>query len=316
MRADQRRVYHLQLRVTAKADGAVAPKVRDIADALLYAEQNSLAYHELENGSLALTIADVGVGTDYCRFLVKASDLKGSDVSFTHRISGAQRDGGKQGDEGRDYGAHVLIKLPKVGEPDYVAKMLLERQTNLSRSMVRSLIQAVLRAVRKHDRAYFQSNHSGGIRVKGVPKKVSFQPYIWLEAEPSDFIANALNGLTIQDIKLVKQRHRSPVQARPWLAESVSELRLVPTALATAKIKLSELKDAMKDKSADYETAIIRFEDPNTGESRKVKMVTSDGTILDDTYIKASTVYSISPPLSECPKAVATHMIDKMKNLL
>lgn len=323
MRNDERKIYFYDIEVgTNKKAASPPPLITEIAEVLVKRCEESIesqtpkALHSINNDTAFLEIRDARVDYEkgFATLLLRNSDQTAPDAFFSNPLKGTSRPARKRKGEGRDYAAHLLIRLEPSSPNNYLA--LLERNTGLHASHVKRLLQAVLKQQYQEDPATFQCHDDSGAKDKhGNPKIVSFRPMLELRGHPSDsFISDLENG-TLQEILLVHDEQNVQLGGQNWLRKSEQVVRVKPKSVPSTGL-WPKLKSALKGQSSKgFEKARIQFK-RSDGEVKSVELATSTGAALDDYYIKSVKITDIWPVLDDSSDAIVDHLANRMEGLL
>jgi hypothetical protein len=318
MRNDERLIYYYDLVVGVNKQAAVAPSLMDVIEVLKSACDTDDAFLDIDKGTATLSLTHVEIKLDkmVATLLVEISDKRAPDVHFVNAETGNVRDARKQAGEGRGSSAHLLVSL--IEQPDrpdtYVA--LLEKNTGLSRSLVKRLFQAVLRKAYKADPNTFTCENKFGARTRaGNVKREQFRPMLDFEGHPSsDFIDDLEEG-TLKEITLIRGEAMTAIGGKTWLKKAETTVTISADYNGLIPNLWNQVKEVLRVKSEDYENARVKFKSID-GHSHTVPIDTASGNIVDDRYVKSVRLTAINPFLDEYYPGIVGHLRDIILNLL
>ncbi len=318
MRNDERRVRFFEVRVRpSKVDG-MPPAMSDVLQQLKLRADGGNAQHDINAGSATLEIAAVDIDSAKNRavLLLRISDRNGSDAYFSDPKNSTSRVERKQGNEGRGYGAHLLLSTSEYqGKPGIYAGIL-EVNTGLHIANVIRLLHGVLNDIYKEDAELFCSPHkSGKIGRDKKPKMVCFRPMFEFLGLPSDQLVSDLENGTLRDVVLIDSTTKTSMGSAPWLQQHETAITLKPAASMISNVWSAVCSAAKAQVEHGFSKARIRFKSPDN-QQHTIDFDPDTGALLNDEYVKSIRLTAISPPLDESADALVPHFVKLLDQAL
>lgn len=312
MKNDERRVYFYDVEAMPRSKRVVPPKSKILIDIIDQSYLDSDVTHYVENNNRFLTITDRSEETDWFIYYVKSSDKRGAESSYTDFPTNSVTRHKKTSKQGRDAGAHVLISKT----PDPVAGshlVLIEKNSGIQRAHISSLFKKIIRSAYKtYPNLFLFPDASGARDSNGNPELIKSQIIFSLSGHPSDSFKTALTGNSFLEIEMVNLDPKTTMGGSSWLDPVEERVKFKPTSSPTLGSIFKNVEAFVKGKSRDFDSARIKFDDPESEKPETFQMAT-DGTILTEKFLRSVWVDKISPPMPDCCDGVHAGFVRKLK---
>ncbi len=315
LKRTERQVFAYDMIVGARAQNAVPPTMLEIVAAWETMFNAAACSHEREQGSVIYRIGDIDIDpqAEIARILIRRCDTNAANAVYSHRHTGVPRIAQKQADEGGDRAAHLVISLvQETGRPNHYLCHL-EGVPGLSHRLVQATLNSVLKKSISTGQAVFQYPDPNGARVRGGGAKMhSFVPIIELAGHLSQALIQDLENGVIENVTLVASQAHNNLGGNQYMVESERSLKVKVDKAMPRQGRVNAMLAAFQTRQADFQTAKIRFKDPN-GSPRSIDYDIATGTPEQQKYIKFYSVDGINPPMDESCVSLAPFLADAMK---
>ena len=261
--------------------------------------------------SATMLLGDIAVDNaqQLVSFLVRLSDKSAPNFVYSDPAAGQFNVYAKAGDEGSDFGCHVVISTaPEQGFPN-VYTCALERITGLNSDLVRRLLSKLLNYQFHDDPTSFTYPHpAGGLNQQGLPRTERCCPHIELRGRPSDTLIADINNGQITGISLVKAELATPIAGAAFLNKKESELRLQIDQNNLPANMWQSLLQAFQANSGQYGAAKVSYKVPGVDRSVTVQINTANGHPLEEMYVTSFELTNIHPFLDHSAMQIVGHL--------
>lgn len=257
-------------------------------------------------------ISDWKWSGDILTVLVNKSDKGMSDPVFSDPETGHRRTAKKNGKEGQDFSAHLVIKFPKNDlDP---ALVLVEKCIGLGTYHIARLFDQIIRDVKKINPKEFKIKHPDGSSDKsGSPKMLTVGYHSSFEGHVSKQFINDLEKGTIQSLELITERNKhNKFDSQGYMTEKATVLNISVKDDGGWSKKFQTIARSIKKRSKDYEKARVRFK-YESGAPGMVDVETDSGAA--DGFTKKSRITSPNE-LESSYDIICNDIARRMKSLL
>lgn len=317
MKKNERTVYFYDLSIIARSRSFEAPKpisVRKAFDLIKLIPEESRV-RNFSNGQEEFYISDWrwDEKEEIACILINKSDKDLSDPIFTDPTNRKRRVVEKMNGEGQDFSIHAVIKFPKdTSEP---AVLLLEHCNGLGVSVLKRLLNGLLKDAKSLEPASYEQNHPDGSRDEnGKSRKYKVNFTFGVAGHPSSDFINDLNRGKVDSIELITETKRyNQIDQEGYIKEKCQILSVtLSDSEGLLKDKATKVVNFIKNKKADFGKARIKFK-TESGLSRTVEMSTEDG--LASQYVKKEKIEGFVKTLDSSYEKINDQILSKMKVL-
>lgn len=317
MKKKERIVYFYDLLIKAHSKTFEAPKPISIEKALnlIFFDTNAERSMERQHGRKIIYIPDYNWSKDKqsISILLNMSDQDISDPTFSVPKKKMVREIKKNENEGQDFSAHVVIKLPN--DESLPALLLLEYSSGLGSKIIESLFSKLISKAKENNPNIFQQNHpDGSVDKHGNPRKYSVDFKFELQGHISKELKNDLEHGKIQSIELITNREKhNYIDTDCYIEEHCKTLVLKAKEDQFIKDKYTKVMNVILNKKDEYNQAKIKFR-TCTGMDRTVDFDTND--FKERGYVRREKINSFNSPLKSSYQEICNDIIDQMKQLM
>jgi len=313
MQNNQRQFYIFDLEIGARKAGAVVPAMNDLIP-IYQRMKNNARYHPIRRKTATLLVGDMAVDAaqQFVTLLVRLSDQLTPNSVYSDPVAGDFQEHVKVGNQGSDFGCHVLISTaPEQGLPNTYT-CAIERVQGFSFALVQRLLSKLLNFEYNDDPASFSYPHpAGGLDRQGQPRKDRCCPHIELRGRPSDTLINDINNGHLSGISLVKTEAITPIAGAAYLRRKSSELKLDIDYNNLPANLWNSMMQAFQQNSGQYGIAKVSYQVPGSKRTVTIEINTANGAALTEMYILSYELTNIFPFLAQS----AINIVDHLKNL-
>lgn len=310
MRNDQRQFFIYDLEIAARKNDAEIPDLATVVAVWEKLRASGQTY-PVRNGDATLVIGDIKHDTahDALTLLIRISDKKSPNSVYSDLGAGSFQEHIKVGDQGSDFGCHVLIsKKSEIGLANTYTT-LIEKVPNISYDLVRRILSKFLNYEHNANQGFYTYPHpNGGLTRAGQPRTDRCCPHIELRGRPSDTFINDLNNGRLTGVSLVKTEGHTPVGGAAYLVKKSSELLLGIDHNNLPANVWPGLKAAILATAAAYPVAKIAYKMPGLNRTVTVDVDAATGAPLEDLYVKSVEFTGITPFLAQSAQTVVPHL--------
>lgn len=309
-------VYDLE--VGARKAGAVVPPMRDVIT-IWQRLSGAGQTHEVLGGDGTMLVGGVEIDdvNDVVVLLVRLSDKSSPNSVYSDPSARTFREHRKTGNQGSDFGCHVIISLTAERNLPNVYTCAVERVPGLSSDLVRRLLSKFLNIEYNQDPdAFTYPDPAGGLNRAGQARTARCCPHIELRGRPSTAFIDDLNRGRLTGITLIKSEPVMPIGGAAYLVKKSSELKLDIDHNSLPANLWNGLRGAFRQNAAAYPAARVTYKLPGGSRQVSVEIDAANGTLLSDAYVLAFDVGNIYPFLAQSAEAIVPHLRDRAIPLL
>lgn len=312
MQNNQRQFYIFDLEIGARKAGAVVPTMNELI-AVYQRMKDNARYHSIRKATATLLIGDMAVDAaqQFVTLLVRLSDQLTPNSVYSDPVAGEFEEHVKVGNQGSDFGCHVLISTaPEQGMPN-IYTCAIERVQGLPFALVQRLLSKLLNFEYNDDPASFSYPHpAGGLDRHGQPRRDRCCPHIELRGRPSDTLINDINNGHLSGISLVRTEVVTPIAGAAYLRRKSSELKLEIDYNNLPANLWNSMLQAFQQNSGQYGIAKVSYQIPGSKRTVTVEVNTANGAALSEMYILSFELLNIYPFLAQSAMNIVDHLRD------
>lgn len=312
MRNDFRQFLIYDFEVAARKAGASVPTMHELA-AVLNRQMAAGRTYAISGGTGTLLLGGLQLDTvnDALVLLVRLSDKNAPNSVYSDPASGFFNEHQKVGNQGADFGCHVLISLsPERGLPNTYT-CAIERIVGLPPALVQRLISKFLNFEYHDDPAFFSyPSPGGGITRAGTPRMDRCCPHVEMRGRPSPTLVDDINNGRLSGVSLIKTETATPLAGAPFLVKKKSELKLDINYGSLPANIWNGLTAAIGQHAGTYQSAKIAYRLPTSDRTVTVEIDTATATPLADIYVQTFDVSRIFPFLAQSARSIVPHLRD------
>ncbi|WP_309621939.1 hypothetical protein [Novosphingobium sp.] len=315
MKRTERQIYIYDVSVRSRSRHAVPPPLSDVIVALRAAVDGQLAVIERDRGTIIYRIGELEVDdiANTVTLLIRRGDTNASNAVYSHRVTGASRVAEREEDEVGDRAAHLVISL--VSESARPGRYLahLEGVPAIGHRVVQALLNRAVSQATKNNLSFFSYDDPAGARDhQGSLKTHPFVPLIELLGHPHENLINDLEQGTVSQITLIDARPKGQLGGNQYLEEREHIVQVKVDSAMPAGNRLAGLIGAARTRRASFQTAAIRFKDPQ-GHNRTVKFDIDSGNPEQLQYLASYDISGVAPPLNDSSDHIVVRLADQIK---
>jgi hypothetical protein len=262
-------------------------------------------------------LADIQIDAANSRasLLINRSDRDASNAVYSDPEENHFRNVPKQGKEGNDFSAHLVIKLNATSSSSLA---LLEVSPGLSSRKIEGFLNGLFRHCVRTNRASYQLNHpNGACNASGTPLKVTAIHKAEFRGHPSTQFVSELNQGVLESIELIDMRKLG----LPWdthaQTKEVSRSILLKSNPNGTGTNFQRVLDAVHlGHSREYASAKVKFK-TETKIPRTVLLETEHAHLAnDELFVKKETVSGFSALLESSYQVLHPEICGKMYGYL
>lgn len=311
MQNDLRTFHVYDLEISARKDGASIPTMMEVLEVWRRMHANRTVFPMLK-GNKNLVIGDFhhDLQQNYITILIRLSDKLAPNSVYSDLDTGAFNEHLKVGNQGADYGCHVIVSTAPEAAQANVYTCCVEKVTGLPAGIVQRMLSMFLHFEYSANEKFYQyPAPGGGLKKDGSPRMDRCLPHIEMRGRPSDTLINDINNGTLSGISLVKAEQVAPIAGAPYLIKQTSELKLsIDQGNLPAQV-FQGLQHALQQNSGEYGIAKVSYKIPNSKRVVTVELNAATGQPLNDLYIEAYDIGPIFPPLAQSSQNIVQRLI-------
>jgi hypothetical protein len=217
----------------------------------------------------------------------------------------------KVGNQGADFGCHVLLSTePEAGLPNTYT-CAIERISGLPPGLAQRLLSKLLHYEYEDNEKFFTyPRPGGGVGKDGQPRTERCCPHVDLRGRPSDTLIADINAGHITGVSLVKIEPVHPLGGSAFLTRKSSELKLsIDHGNLPANV-WNGLRTALIAQATEYPVAKLSYKLPNAKRTVTVEIDSQTGAPLEDLYVKMFEISNIFPFLAQSTQNIVNHLRD------
>ncbi len=311
MQNDLRTFHVYDLEVSAKKDGATIPSMSDVLTVWNKMHVNKTIFPML-NGNKNLIIGDLhhDQQNNYICLLIRLSDKLAPNSVYSDLDTDGFNEHLKVGNQGADYGCHVLVSTAPEAAQANVYTCCVEKVSGLPASVVQRMLSMYLHfEYTANDTFYQYPAPGGGLKKDGSPRMERCLPHIKMRGRPSDTLINDINNGTLSGISLIKTEQVAPIAGAPYLLKESSELKLTIDQGNLPAQVFQGIQHAIQQNSGAYGVAKVAYRIPNSRRIVTVELDTATGHPLEELYIEAFDIGPIFPPLAQSSRNIVQRLV-------
>jgi len=312
MQNNYRQFYIYDLEIAARKKGATVPTMDEIVTIFQRMKNLEKTYPiNSENGTMLIGDIQIDNSQNFITLLIRLSDKSAPNAVYSDPSSGHFDILKKQGNQGSDFGCHVIVSTKQEKHFPNIYTCAIERVPGLSSSLVQRLLSKLLNYEFNDDDTSFKYPHpAGGLTRQGQPRMDRCCPHIELRGRPSDTLINDINNGQITGISLVKAEAVTPIAGSAYLRKKETELRLQIDQSNLPANMWQMLIQSFKANSVTYGKAKVSYKIPGNKKTVTVQIDTDTGNPIGDLYVKFFDLKNIHPFLDQSAKQVVDHLRD------
>lgn len=284
MQNDRRQFFIYDLEIAARKEGATIPQMDDIVPIFQRMKDTARIYPvRADSGSMLIGDIHVDVAQQIVTFLIRLSDKTAPNAVYSDPVAGQFDVLIKQGNQGSDFGCHVIVSTAQEQGLPNIYTCAIERIPGLPSGLVQRLLSKLLHYEFKEDDSSFSYLHpAGGLTRQGLPRMDRCCPHIEIRGRPSDTLINDINNGHITGISLVKAEPVTPIAGSAYLRKRETELRLQIDQNNLPANMWESLIQSFQANSGNYGVAKVSYKLPSNNKTVTVKIDTQTGNPLEE----------------------------------
>lgn len=264
---------------------------------------------ELSKKTQTIYVSKWKLAGDDIHILVNRSDQTIPDPIFSVPATNSRRTVEKEGDEGQDFSAHILIRLPSLATDP--ALMLIEQCPGLSAELIGKLFKAILKLARDLSPTdYVQQHPDGSLDEHGKPRTYNLRFGFTVDGHISPDFAADLNRGRIHSIELITHRKlNTPFDTDGYFTEDMRTVKLVLDSGSVVKNIANSVMSVVQQNKQTYDEAKVRFTAPD-GELERTVILDTNG--VPDNYVKKEIISGFDTELKSSYEDFNKEILDKM----
>lgn len=310
MQNNYRQFYIYDLEIAAKKNGATIPTMVDLLAVFQRMKDTERTYPiRFDTATMLVGDIDVNVAQHFVTLLVRLSDKTTPNSVYSDPTAGEFNVHVKAGNEGSDFGCHIIISTAQEQGFPNIYTCAIERVSGLATSLVQRLLSKLLNYEFNDDPTSFSYPHpAGGLTRQGQPRTDRCCPHIELRGRPSDTLVADINNGQLTGISLVKTEAVTPIAGAAYLNKKESELKLQINKNNLPANLWQSLSQAFRANSGTYGVAKVSYKIPGTKRSVTVDIDTNTGGPLEEMYVKSFELINIHPFLDQSATQIVGHL--------
>ncbi|WP_180897314.1 hypothetical protein [Martelella soudanensis] len=313
MQNNRRQFYIYDLEIAARKEGATVPTMDDVVPAFQRMKDTARTYPiRADTGTMLIGDIHIDAAQQFVTLLVRLSDKTAPNAVYSDPAAGQFDVLVKQGNQGSDFGCHVIVSTAQEQGFPNIYTCAIERIPGLSSSLVQRVLSKLLNYEFKDNATSFSYPHpAGGLTRQGQPRMDRCCPHIELRGRPSDTLINDINNGQITGISLVKAEAVTPIAGSAYLRKKETELRLQIDQNNLPANMWQSLVQSFQANSGTYGVAKVSYKVPGNNKTVTVQIDTNTGNPLEELYVKFFELTNIHPFLDQS----AVQVVDRLRDL-
>lgn len=264
---------------------------------------------ELSNKTQTIYVSKWKTTGNDVHILVNRSDQSIADPIFSVPATNSRRTVEKEDDEGQDFSAHILIRLPKIATDS--ALLLIEQCPGLSAELIGKLFKAILKLARALSPTdYVQKHPDGSVDELGNPRTYNLRLGFLVDGHISPDFAADLNQGQIRSIELITHRKlNTPFDTVGYFTEDTRTVKLVVDPGGVVANIANHVMNVFQQNKTTYDVAKVRFVAPDGEQERTVTLDTNGAP---DNYVKKEIISGFDTLLKNSYEDFNKEILDKM----
>lgn len=312
MQNNRRQFYIYDLEIAARKEGASIPTMDDIVPVFQKMRDNARTYPiSADTGTMLIGDIQIDAAQQLVTLLIRLSDKTAPNAVYSDPAAGQFDVLLKQGNQGSDFGCHVIVSTAQEQGYPNIYTCAIERIPGLSSSLVQRLLSKLLNYEYQDDATFFSYPHpAGGLTRQGQPRVDRCCPHIELRGRPSDSLISDINNGRITGISLVKAEAVAPIAGSAYLQKKETELRLQIDQNNLPANMWESLVQTFQENSGDYGVAKVSYKVPGNNRTVTVQIDANTGHPLEELYVTFFELTNIYPFLDQSAMQVVGHLRD------